>query len=379
MHLLRRKRTSSAFAHIIRNRGVAGMLSNTTTETQKRSLALSHTEIAAFCSQISMIMNSGISVAEGLSIMLNDTESPQEHDILKQIHEQVDAGNPLFIALKKTGCFPKYVLDMTEIGERTGRLDTVMASLASYYEREESISKSIRHAVSYPMIMVGMMLIVFIVLVVQVLPVFNQVFEQLGAEMTGLSRNMMHLGQLIGQYSFVLVGIVALIVIAFVVMRSTTTGKALFERLKHRMFRKISAKIASERFASSMSMMIKSGLDIEQSLEMAYKIVDNSLVREKIDICRKRLESGSNFSDAIVEADIFSGIHGRMVSIGFKTGTVDAVMDKLSVTYEEEIDTQISNAIAVLEPTLVAILSVVVGMILLSVMLPLMGIMSSIG
>ena len=355
------------------------MISNAMADNQARSSILSHTEIAAFCSQISMIMHSGISLGEGLSIMMQDSESPQDREILERIFEQVDAGNPLFHALEKAGCFPKYVLDMTEIGERTGRLDNVMESLANYYEREEAISKSIRHAVSYPMIMVGMMLVVFIVLIVQVLPVFNQVFEQLGAEMGDFSRSMMHLGQLIGQYSFVLIGIAAVLVVAFFVARSTVAGKAIFDRLKNRIFRKLSSKIASERFASSMSMMMKSGLDIDQSLDMAYKIVENSLVREKIDTCRKRIEAGSNFSDALVEADIFSGVHGRMVSIGFKTGAVDTVMDRLSDIYEEEIDTQISNAIAVLEPTLVAILSVVVGMILLSVMLPLMGIMSTIG
>ena len=355
------------------------MISNTAAEATSKSSTLSHTEIAAFCSQISMIMHSGISLGEGLSIMVQDTDNPQDREILERIYEQVDAGNPLFHALGKVGCFPKYMLDMTEIGERTGRLDNVMTSLSDYYEREEAISKSIRHAVSYPLIMVGMMMVVFIVLIVQVLPVFNQVFEQLGTEMSGLSRSMMHLGQLIGQYSFVLMGIATVLVIAFLLARSTVTGKALFERLKNRMFKKLSAKIASERFASSMSMMMKSGLDIDQSLDMAHKIVENSLVREKIDTCRKQIENGSNFSDALVEADIFSGVHGRMVSIGFKTGAVDSVMDRLSEIYEEEIDTQISNAIAVLEPTLVAVLSVVVGMILLSVMLPLMGIMSSIG
>lgn len=341
---------------------------------------LSLGEISAFCAQIAMIMKSGIPMAEGISIMCEDMKNSEGKAILESIREQVETGEPLYVALGATGKFPKYVVDMTEIGETTGRLDEVMDSLYTYYEREEAIAKSIRNAVTYPLIMVVMMVLVVTVLIVKVLPIFNQVFVQLGSEMTGFSRTVMNLGQLIGRYSFVLIGVVVVLAV-WLIMRKTEGGRKTLQKWNASFFatKKLNAKIASGRFASAMSLMLASGLDTDQSLDMVYKLVDNDYIKEKIAACKQHITDGANFSDALVRADIFTGVYARMVSVGFKTGSVDTVMAKLAERYEEEVDTDIGNIIAVLEPTLVAILSIVVGMILLSVMLPLMGIMSSIG
>lgn len=342
---------------------------------------LSHNEIAAFCAQIAMILKAGIPISEGISIMQEDTESSGGKEILSEVNSHLEVGEPFHISLQSTGVFPKYVVDMTEIGETTGRLDEVMDSLYAYYEREDAISKSIRNAVTYPLIMLLMMVVVIGVLIVKVLPIFNQVFVQLGSEMTGFSRGVMNLGQVIGRYSFVLIGIVAVIVIVGLIMRATKGGRQLLQRFNAWFFvtKRLNSKIASGRFASAMSLMMASGLDTDQSLDMTHKLIENQYTRDKIELCQKYIREGSNFSDALVKAELFSGVYAQMVSVGFKTGSVDDVMKKLADRYEQEVDGDISNIIAILEPTLVAILSIVVGMILLSVMLPLMGIMSSIG
>ena len=138
-------------------------------------------------------------------------------------------------------------------------------------------------------------------------------------------------------------------------------------------------KIACSRFASGMYLSLSSGLDTDQSLEMVSRLVDHPVIQEKIQNIQALIMEGTSFADAVSQTNMFSGIYARMVSIGYKTGAMDDVMKQISVQYDEEIDSLMSDLVAKLEPTLVAILSIIVGLILLSVMLPLMGIMSNIG
>ena len=126
-----------------------------------------------------------------------------------------------------------------------------------------------------------------------------------------------------------------------------------------------------------MALTLSSGLNPDQSLELAAALTEDAAFLQKASKCQELLDGGSDFSVALSESGIFSGIYARMVTVGFKTGSLDDVMKKIAVQYEADIDGQISRVIAMLEPTLVAILSVIVGVILLSVMLPLIGIMSS--
>ena len=342
---------------------------------------LTPSELSTFCAQVAMILRSGIPVAEGISVMYEDAEHAQGKEILKELLDHVEVGEPLFMALEACGRFPKYMRDMVEIGEQSGKLDEVLDSLVAYYEREENISSSIRSAVTYPLVMIVMMILVIGVLIVKVLPIFSQVFAQLGSEMTGFSRAVMDFGSALGSYSAVIVGVLAVLAVAFLMVRGTKTGRAALSRFQATFIltRRLSAKIASGRFASAMAMMLSSGLDTDKALDMVERLVDNPVIHEKITACRKLVEEGGSFSEALAKTEIFTGVYARMVSIGFKTGAADTVMGKLANQYEREVDAQIGGMISVLEPTLVAVLSVIVGMILLSVMLPLMGIMSSIG
>ena len=136
-------------------------------------------------------------------------------------------------------------------------------------------------------------------------------------------------------------------------------------------------KLTACRFASGMSLTLSSGLSPEESLHLASGLIDQESFKEKIDLCRSSLESGGELHKALADAGIFTGIYARMASIGDRTGVLDEVMQNIADQYQEEIDQKFAGLMAALEPTLVIILSLVVGIILLSVMLPLMGIMSN--
>lgn len=340
----------------------------------------SNMELSSFCGQLALILKSGISSLEGLTIMLEDAASAEEKEILESLLEKMQETGSLYQSLDSVKLYPSYMLHMVEIGEETGTLDEVMQALQNHYEREEAISKSIRNSITYPMIMTGMMAVVVVVLLVKVMPIFNQVFIQLGTEMTGFSRMLMNVGNAINRYSLAFV--LLLVIIAIMVFYGTRTdsGRSLFRNIgyKLKLTRAVYEEIAVCRFASGMALTLSSGLNPERSMELVNSLNDDPVFQKKIDRCQSQVNEGNDISQALFTSGMFTGVYARMVSIGSKTGTMDQVMEQVAALYQEDIDNRMNNILAVLEPTLVILLSLIVGVILLSVMLPLMGIMSSI-
>ena len=230
------------------------------------------------------------------------------------------------------------------------------------------------------MIMIGMMLVVILVLLVKVMPIFNQVFVQLGTEMTGVSGALMHIGNAINRYSVVLVILLAAIAAALFFGSRTETGKAALAKFaKHfRFFSSMAQQQAGCRFADVMNLALRSGLTPERGLELAAMLNQDPDFQIKLEACQKQVNEGEDLSHALFSSGILTGTYARLASIGQKTGSMDQVMKQVSDMYQEEIDTRISNTLAILEPSLIIGLSLIVGIILLSVMLPLMGIMSGI-
>ena len=348
---------------------------------EKKRKILNNQEMSMFCDQIAMILEAGISPLEGVQIMLEDTSGEEGREILKIIYDKCEEGDSFFHAVEATGVFPKYALDMINLGEQAGKLEEVMKSLNFHYTREENIARGIKNAVTYPLMIVGMMLVVILVLLIKVLPIFNEVFLQLGREMSSFSKGLMNLGNVIVNYSFVFVGILVVLIVLYFIFGKTKAGRAKLTSFCSKFIatKAMYDKIASGRFASGMALAMSAGLDTDDSLNQVEELVDNKEMATKIENCRELMTQGKSFAEALCSAQIFSSMYSRMITVGYKTGSTDKVLEKIAEGYEEEVDEKISNYISVLEPTLVIILSVVVCMILLSVMLPLMGIMSSIG
>mgnify|MGYP003166605963 CR=1 FL=1 len=327
---------------------------------KKKQQMLGNLEIAAFCDQLSMIVSAGIPIYEGISILQEDAPEEETAEILSVISNSLDHGSSFCDALRETNVFPKYVLDMIGIGELAGKLEEVLNALTGYYKREESIQNSIKNAVTYPLLMIAMMLAVILVLIAKVLPVFHQIYMELGSDLTGFAGAMMRFSDALNQYLFVIV----IVLIA---------GQKFFKK------RSLALSTAASRFANCMALALSSGLDTDQGLMLAEQLVDNPYMASRIKKCRDLTASGRGFAEAVLTSGIFSKIYTSMITIAFRTGSMDEVMHQISEEYEEETDRQIAGFISVLEPTLVIILSIFIGLILISFLLPLIGIMSSIG
>ncbi len=338
---------------------------------------VSAAETAMFCSQVALILQSGIPLHDGISALVDEEENGAQ--IFAQMDHVVQDSGSLYDAVKATGVFPGYMVNMIQIGERAGKLEEVMTSLAAYYEREDNLKTSVRGAVAYPLVLVAMMAVVVGILVAKVLPVFDKVFRELGSQMPAVSVTIMSIGSVVGKCVLVLMVFAVFVLVAMAIWsRAKGTGSAtLLGRFV--LTRRLSGKIASGRFASVASMMLSSGYDTDRMLELIPTVLDDENVIRKVEECRKKIEDGKNFAQAVNETKIFSGVYSKMIAVGYATGTLDSVMKKIASLYEEEIDRSLESFVSIIEPILIAVLSVVIGAVLLSVMLPLMGIMSSIG
>lgn len=329
----------------------------------------SNIELSFFCNQVAMILTSGISSFEGLSMMQEEAENEEEKQILMEISEHLEETGNLYESLKETGLFPSYLLQMVKIGEETGKLDDVFSSLAQHYHREDSIRSSIRHALTYPLIMTAMMIVVILVLLMKVMPIFNQVFIQLGSEMTGFAGILVSLGNNLSKYVLIVIAI-----ILFVTAILFYFGKRAVHRIPF--MKDIYEKIAACRFASGMALALSSGLNPDLSMELVCELNEDAVFAKKLEICKNYISEGEDLSKALLHCGIFTGLYARMASIGSKSGTMDQVMGQIAESYQEEVDNRINQLLAIIEPTLVVVLSLIVGVILLSVMFPLIGIMS---
>lgn len=334
---------------------------------------LSEEELSYFCRQINMVVKAGLPVYYGISILRDNAVEKDAKELFSQIYEPMEGGCTLYKAINATGVFPNYMVQMIHIGETSGRLEEVLTALAVYYERLADIRSGIKHAVTYPIIMTVMMLAVIIVMITKVIPIFADVYEKLGSNLSGSAKTLMNISNFLNEYLLAfIIGFVIVMIILLIILK-TPLGKKIYEG------RGLSLTIASSHFANCMYLALSSGMDTDQGFALAHKLIENNYMKQKIDKCKELTSKGESFADAILSSGIFSKMYASLITIGYKTSTMDEVMLDISKAYENETDEKIASFISKLEPTLIIILSFFIGLILLSFLLPLLGIMSSIG
>ena len=344
----------------------------------KKNKQLQNSQIAEFCNQMTLILHAGISSYEGIALMCDDVESQELLPTLNIVKDHLEKGQSFYEALKASQSFPGYYLDMIHICEKAGRLEDVLKSLGIHYQRLYENNESIKNAISYPMIMIAMMLLVVLVLITQVLPIFNRVFEQLGSSLTGFSQMVLNIGNVLSSYSYLFIGILIVCCGLYFYFTRNESGKVrLYQFMTRcRLTRQISLKMALSQFTSGLSISLSSGLDIDESMVMAKRLVEHKNLLKKIEHAQELMET-TDMASSLCESQILTGMYAKLVKIGNKTGSIDGILQDISDRYDNETSERIAHLISIIEPTLVAVLSVMVGLILLSIMMPLIGIMSS--
>ncbi|MBP1926241.1 type IV pilus assembly protein PilC [Sedimentibacter acidaminivorans] len=344
---------------------------------------LSASELSFFCMQIALILKSGMLIPEGVYSMYNDVEEGRVKDALGILKDELSNKVPLYVAMEKSGCFPSYLINMSQIGSLTGSLENVMKSLSEYYDRDEFIKIKIKNSIFYPSMLFVMMSFVIILLVTKIFPIFENMIYELGGELSNEASALMSFsnGIMAGKFTMTFVILILFLILVSFISFKTKVGKLVFSKFLERFIltRSIVKKITVYRFTSSMSLLLSSGMNIDKSINILLDIVEESSLKNKIETCSKAIEEGDSFIESLSRLSLFSNMHLQMLHMGQRTGEIDSVMVKLTNIYENEAEQALNSSVALIEPILVGILSIVIGFILISVMIPLMNIMSSIG
>ena len=335
-----------------------------------------------FCRELYQLVRTGVPLADGLAILRDDETDTNARSWLEELCQSTEDGMPLSSALRETEAFPAYMIDMVTLAEETGRLEAVLLSLQRHYDRQLRMKEDIYGAVAVPVTLFAVMAAVVVLLVTQVLPVFDRVFAQLGVRMGAVASGMMRAGAVLARAGVWITAALVGIAAAALVIALVPALREKFGVWFRRNFggRGVMGQMATARFASSMSMAVASGLSMEESVDLSAKLCGGAKeTDEKTGRCRKDIEDGVSPADALAGSGLFSGRDCRLLKLAEQTGSLSDTLEDLAQRQEEETLRRIDRAVGAIEPVIVVISSALAGVILLSVMLPLMGLLSTIG
>jgi type IV pilus assembly protein PilC len=319
-----------------------------------------------------LALQAGISIPEGVEMLAEEETDGLARANINAVAEALKDGLTFAAALGKSAAFPTYVVDMVEVGEKTGNLDDTLLSLSRYYERQDGISKSVRSSVTYPIMLLAGLWFVLVLFVVKILPIFDDVYRQLNVQMSGIAVAALSLGEwLTANWIPLVVVIIVLAVLAVVFsQRLAATFSKLFLRGS------LGAALVTARVANILAMTLSAGMEMSEALSMTSKISNDKDLTAKIDAAAEQAAMGASFSECIQETGVFSSLYNKMIAIGTRTGSIVSVIEEIARRSNSDANDRIEAFVGKLEPTLVIIMSVLVGLLLLSVMLPLAGVMS---
>ena len=313
---------------------------------------LTYSEIENVCESLSMLLHSGISASDGLFII---SEEADKKELLLSMKDMLDGGKSLSDAMESSGVFPVYVCRMTKVGEESGHLEDVLHSMAQYYRERRLITRQVRDTLTYPVILCIVMLLVVALLVVRVLPIFDEVYRSLGSS---------------------LIFILALLVLTF----PSLSAAFIAFYAKVRGDRGAVKQFADAHFVRVLELGLSSGMTADRTLKMGEELFEKgSAAQKRCEKCREKAENGADLSKALEESGILSPLDSRLLSVGMKNGNGDAVMKKIALSLMEKAEYNLKKRISLIEPAIVLTMSLIIGFVLLSVMLPLADIMSMMG
>lgn len=332
---------------------------------------LSYGELAFFFKQLHMILKSGMNVEEGLLLMLENAVEGNGKIILKGLYDRYEVNGSLGNSLEECNLFPKYAVNLIKIAEFSGELDNILEKLSIYYEKEDELDEYYHKTIKYPFFLVLLVFIIVMVLAIKVFPVFSEVYESLGIPLSGINYGIMSIVSYISTHYIVLV--LVCIVMALIGLYKIY-GMNSKERKGHQ--GRLSQIIECHRFALSLSLMLKTGLSIEKSLEMGIMLSESDDFKNKIKQCETSLNKGEGIEKSFLDAELFDNMKTKLLITGIKTGNSAEILEKISELYEKDVDIMIYEKIDKLEPLLVIVFSTIIGGMLLSIMLPLLNIVS---
>lgn len=335
--------------------------------------AVKEQDLVVFTRQFATMIDSGLPLVQCLEIQANNVENPTFQKQLTEIKETVEGGATFADALKK---FPKtfdpLYVNLVAAGEVGGILDTILNRLAAYIEKNNKLKRQVKGAMVYPIAIMGVMVVILYVIMRFVVPTFEQMFSDVGAELPVPTQILMAISNFVVNYGAY--AIVGLVIFYFVFRRilETETGRRLWDSflLKMPIFGDLLRKVAVARFCRTLGTMISSGVPILDALEICSRSAGNYVVEDAIMKTRDSISEGRTIAEPLAESGVFPGMVCQMINVGEATGALDTMLNKIADFYDDEVEVAVAGITSLIEPFIIVFLGVVVGGLVVALYLP---------
>lgn len=330
-------------------------------------------EVAVFSRQLTTMLKAGLTIVSSIGDIGAELENLNFQRILKDVRDDIEGGSTFSEALSRhPGAFSILFISMVRAGEAGGNLEGVLEELASYLEGQVALRKKIKSATSYPIFIGVFVFLALCGVIFFLIPKFQEMFASFGAELPLLTLIIMNISNFATHNILAIIGVAFVMGILFRVFSRTEVGRYQIDRLKLKLpiFGKMVHKAILTRFARTLGTLLASGVSIVLSLEMVAKISGNVLVERALAKVRAGVIGGSTIAEELGKHELFPRLLIRMVSVGEKSGKISEMLEKLSDSYDEELDATISGLTSIIEPLLIVCLGGIVGIVVIAIYFP---------
>ena len=335
---------------------------------------------AVFARQFATMINAGLAVLRALYVLEEQSENPRLKKIVKAVREDVEAGMPLSDAMAKHPvAFDRLYVAMVRAGEAGGALDQTLNRLANQLEKDDSLRRSIKSAMTYPILIATFAIMVMIGMLLFIIPIFASMYKDLGGQLPSLTRLMMTISNLLKGYWFIVFPVIFLVVWGLLRLKNTEQGRRYWDRIKLKLPLKLGPvvqKIAVARFSRTLATLVGSGVPILQAIEITGKTAGNTVIEESMIDVKESVRGGETIAKPLSRVAVFPPMVTHMISIGEETGALDAMLNKIAEFYEDEVDAAVKSLTSIIEPVMMMFVGGLVGLIVISMYLPMFNVMN---
>lgn len=338
-------------------------------------------DLAVFCRQFATMVGAGIPLLKCLDILAKQAQNRQLERVLREVITDVEKGKGLSDAFNQhRRQLPEILINMLVAGEVSGRLEQTLLRLAVHFEKEHEIREKVKSAMTYPLFVAGIAVAAVIALLILIVPVFVDIFNEMGAELPLPTRMVIGASTLLTQYWYLWLLLLAALFLGLRYALATKKGKACLDRLLLRMpvVGPLVSKTVVARFARTFAALLQSGVPMLQSLETVERIAGNTVAAAELAAARAGVKEGERMAGALLKSKVFPPMAVNMIAVGEEAGTLDDLLEKLSDFYERETAEMVERLSSIVEPLLIALVGILVGFIAISIYLPMFGLSGAI-
>ncbi len=339
-------------------------------------------ELAIYSRQLSVLIDAELPLIQGLTILAEQSKNKYFKRVINEVREDVEAGSTLNQAKRK---FPKVFdnlfCNLVASGEQSGSLDIMLRRLAEYLEKAVKLKAQVKQAMTYPTAILGFSVVVMIFMMWKIVPVFSGIFIELGAALPFLTQVLVDTSNFVQSYIlFIFLGVIAIIFL-FRYAKTTESGRKIIDTLtlKIPLFGGLLEKVGLSRITRTMSTLLSGGVPMLETLKITSSTAGNIVIEKNIMKARNMVAEGTSLTDAFKESGRFPFMMIQMLSVGEATGTLDAMLSKMAKFYDDDVESTVAALLSILEPVLLIFIGLLVGIMVISMYLPIFELMNTVG